>query len=366
MNKLTLKKPDGRDLHLYSNRPLEGDYVATNPKHDDPIGQPHLRWHPLRGEWVAYASHRQNRTFLPPKDYSPLAVTRSDEFPTEMGPGDYEVAVFENLFPSLNDKAPPAGAAPLAEGIVPIRPANGVCEVVVFTQDPDTSLAELPLERVRLVLEVLADRTKELGRKKNIQYVLPFENRGVEMGVTLHHPHGQLYAYPFVPPVPANMLAQMERFWKENGRGLFEDLVQKEIEDGRRIVLREEKALSFIPVCARYPYETWVAPTRPVAFLHELDADEMTSLARVLRETLRKHDGLWNRPQPYLMVLFQGPLDGKSHPEAHAHFEIYPPYRTKDRLKYLAGTELGAGMFVNDSLPEEKAAELRAAKKENG
>jgi UDPglucose--hexose-1-phosphate uridylyltransferase len=364
MNKLTLKKPDGRDLHLYSTRPLVGNFVATNPKSDALIGRPHLRWHPLRGEWVAYASHRQNRTFLPPKDYSPLAVTRSDEFPTELGPGDYEVAVFENLFPSLNDRPLASTEVGAPEAIVPTRPADGVCEVVVFTQDPEGSLADLPLERVRLVLEALADRTRELGKKENIQYVLPFENRGVEMGVTLHHPHGQLYAYPFVPPVPARMLGEMERFWKENGRGLFDDLVKKEVKDGRRLIVSDERALSFIPVCARYPYETWVAPTRPAAFLHDLDGEEMTALARVLKETLQKHDALWNRPQPYLMVLFQAPLDGKPHPEAHVHFEIYPPYRTRDRLKYLAGTELGAGMFVNDSLPEEKAAELRAAKSE--
>ncbi|MBC7385483.1 MAG: galactose-1-phosphate uridylyltransferase [Cryobacterium sp.] len=362
----SLKKPDGRDLFLYSTRPIESGIVPTNPKHDAVTAKPEFRWHPFRGEWVAYASHRQNRTFLPPKDYSPLAVTKSSDFPTEMPAGDYEVAVFENLFPSLNTTTDPVAPSEIIAN-VPTRAAEGRCEVVVFTKDPDTSLGALPVERIRLILDVLAERTLALSRERSIRYVLPFENRGVEMGVTLHHPHSQLYAYPFVPPVPAKMLESMSAHYEKTGRGLFKDLIDSERKDGRRIIVDEElqtgeaSALSFVPAFARYPYETWIAPSKPRAFLHELNDAERDSLARVLKKTILKHDALWNRPQPYLMILYQAPLDGAAHPEAHVHFEIYPPYRTKDRLKYLAGTELGGGMFVNDSVPEEKAAELRAA-----
>ena len=355
MFKRSLTKPDGRNLYLYSRTEISEAIVPTNPKSDGSRGEPHLRWHPLRGEWVAYASHRQDRTFLPPKDYSPLAVTRSDEFPTEMPAGDYDVAVFENLFPSLNLSS--ATAPPL---FVPTQPARGICEVVVFTQDPDASLGGLPLDRIQLVLEVFADRARALGETGQVKYVLPFENRGVEMGVTLHHPHGQIYSYAEVPPVPAQMLGEMKKFWDKNQRGLFADLLASEIKDGRRMIAREGGVASFVPVCARYPYETWIAPERPVSYLHELRPEEFQALARVLKSVLLKHEGLWQRPQPYLMVLYQAPYDGNAHPEAHLHFQIYPPYRTKDRLKYLAGTELGAGFYINDSLPEEKASELRA------
>ncbi|MBC7397439.1 MAG: galactose-1-phosphate uridylyltransferase [Bdellovibrionales bacterium] len=353
MFKTTLTKPDGRALHLYSRRPIPASIEPTNPVHDDQPAKPHFRWHPLRREWVVYASHRQNRTFLPPKDYSPLAISKSKDFPTEMPAGDYEIAVFDNLFPSLNQIT---DAKPKFS--VPTEPAKGICEVVVFTQNPDTSLGELPLDRVKLVLEVLAERTKALREGGKVQYVLPFENRGVEQGVTLHHPHGQLYAYPFVPPVVAAQLASMKTYWDEKKSGLLEKFIQDEKLDGRRVIFERPEAIAFVPVCARYPYETWIAPIRPVQFLEQLTPSELQDFAHVLKMTLMKFDRLWSKPFPYLLLLYQAPLDGKDHPEAHLHIEIYPPLRTRDRLKYLAGTELGAGVFINDSLPEEKAAEL--------
>ena len=355
MYKKELLKPDGRKLWLYSNSEIADGIEPTNPPHEPIHSNPHMRWHPLRGEWVAYASHRQNRTFLPPKDYSPLMTTKSKEFPTEMPAGEYDMAVFENLFPSLDQKSTES-----PDMFVPTRAADGLCEVVVFSQDPDTCLGALPVERVRLMLEVMADRMKTLGENPNIQYALPFENRGVEMGVTLHHPHGQIYAYPFIPQVPAKMLESMRTYHDKNKSGLFEDLMNEEIKDGRRIIFDSPKSCSFVPVCARYTYETWVAPKRAAAHLYDLSSEEILDLAKTLKATLMKMDGLWKKPFPYLMVLFQAPLDGQPHPEAHMHFQIYPPLRTPDRLKYLAGTELGGGMYVNDSLPEAKAEELRA------
>lgn len=354
MQKKPFRKPDGRELILYSRRPISASIEATNPPHEPLTGMPHLRWHPLRGEWVAYASHRQNRTFLPPKEYSPLAVTKSKDFPTELPAGDYDVAVFENLFPSFSQNAENG-----PDLFVPTRPAFGTCEVVVFTQNPETSLGMLSVDEVRLVLQVWGDRTKEIGSRNGIQYVMPFENRGVEVGVTLHHPHGQIYSYPFVPPIPAQMLEMEKQYMKDKNTGLLEDFIKDEKNDGRRLIHQAEHAISFIPACARYPYETWIAPKRKVGWLHELHSDELTDLATTLKTVLLKFDQLWNKPFPYLMILYQAPTDGSSHPESHAHFQIYPPYRSRDRLKYLAGTEIGAGTFVNDTWPEEKAAELR-------
>jgi UDPglucose--hexose-1-phosphate uridylyltransferase len=357
MYRKDLLKPDGRKMQLYSRQPIDEKIAATNPPHDPVSPNPHLRWHPLRGEWVAYASHRQNRTFLPPKEYSPLAVTQSADFPTELPAGKYDIAVFENLFPSLS----PAAHSP-PELMVPTRPATGVCEVVVFTQDQDSSLSELSVEEIQLVLKVLGDRTHDVGSRPEVQYVLPFENRGVEVGVTLHHPHGQIYSYPFVPPLPARMQETQAQYLREHGRPMLQDLIADEIKDSRRILAQEEHAVAFLPVFARYPYETWIAPMRSVPSLFDLKDHETLQLARVLKTVLMKFDKMWDKPFPYLLALYQAPTDGNAHPEWHTHFEIFPPYRTRDKLKFLAGTELGAGMFVNDSFPEEKALDLRNVK----
>ncbi len=354
MFKQKLKKPDGRSLYLYANHPIQDNIEACNPINDGAQANPHMRWHPLREEWVVYASHRQNRTFLPPKDYSPLKVITDKNNPTEMPLGNYQVAVFENLFPSLTMSS---DAKP--EMATKTTPSRGICEVVVFTQDPDSNLGALPLSHVKLILEVLGERTKEIGSIPEIKYVMPFENRGVEMGVTLHHPHGQIYSYPFVPPVQEKTLKAMKEFYQANNQGLFSKIIADEKKDKSRIIFETEHSIAFVPICARYSYETWIAPKRNVSFLYELSDVEMKDLALTLKTTLLKFDGLWNKTFPYLMTLFQAPTDGEKHPYAHMHFQITPPYRTKDRLKYLAGTELGAGIFINDSLPEEKAQELK-------
>ncbi|HXH29210.1 MAG TPA: galactose-1-phosphate uridylyltransferase [Bacteriovoracaceae bacterium] len=360
MFKKTLTKPDGRSLYLYSNSPISEGIKATNPVNDGKKASPHQRWHPIRQEWVIYASHRQNRTFLPPKDYSPLSISKSEDFPTEMPEGEYEIAVFENLFPSLNTFTQESPAHPVLT-----QPSRGVCEVIVFTKDPDSSLTQLPLKRVELVLKVLGERTKELEKNPEIKYVMPFENRGVEMGVTLHHPHGQIYAYSFIPPVQATIMDSMKKHYQAHNSGLLEKIISDELKDGSRILVDSKHAVAFIPVFARYPYETWITTKRKVQYLHELTDEETADLAVVLKTMLLKFDGLWNRTFPYLMTLFQAPVNGK-YPEAHLFFQFYPPYRTQDRLKYLAGTELGAGVFVNDSLPEEKAKELKAVMVEVG
>ena len=355
MHRRDLVKPDGRRLLLYGRKPIRGEIEPTSPDAEPTQPNPHLRWHPLRGEWVAYAAHRQERTFLPPPEYNPLAPTADPRLPTELPAGQYDVAVFENRFPSLTHLAhDPPGLA------VPTEPARGACEVVVFTQDPNASLGRLPLEHIELLLEVWADRYRELGGRDDVRYVMPFENRGVEVGVTLHHPHGQIYAYPFVPPIPSRELEQSREHLERHGRSLLADLLRDELADGRRLLYCGEEALAFVPVCARYTYEAWVATRRARPSLTELTASERRDFARALKTVLLKYDRLWSRPMPYLMLFHQAPTDGQPHPEAHLHVELYPAYRTRDRLKYLAGTELGAGLFTNDSLPEAKAAELRA------
>lgn len=355
MHSRTLLKPDGRQLILYGRTPLPAELTAPSPTRDAHHPHAHLRWHPLRGEWVAYAGHRQNRTFLPPPEYNPLAPTRDAAHPTEVPEGPWDIAVFENLFPTLTGQAhdPPSLDVPTA-------PARGACEVVVFTQDPGASLATLPLWHVELLVDVWADRYEQLGARQDVAYVMPFENRGVEVGVTLSHPHGQIYAYPFVPPVAARELEQQQLHFERTGRGLFEELVEREMTDGSRLLYRGDEALAFMPVCARYAYEVWVAPIRAVPSFAQLSREERRDLARALKTVLLKFDRLWDRPFPYVLVWHQAPTDGRLHPEAHLHGEFYPALRMPERLKYLAGSELGAGVFTADTVPEIKVRELQA------
>lgn len=360
MHRLELTKPDGRRLTLYSRQPIDPALAAPSPFAEPLRASAHLRWHPLRGEWVTYAAYRQDRTFLPPPEYNPLAVTRDAAHPTEVPAGAWDVAVFDNRFPSLAE--PPPGSAPPPDLIVPTAPAAGHCEVLVFTQDAKASLGTLPLDHLELLLQVWGERTRQLGARPGIEYVLPFENRGVEVGVTLHHPHGQIYAYPVVPPVPARLQAVAAEHLRAHGRGVLEALIEAERSDGRRMLYEGPHAVAFVPVCARYPYEVWVAPIRPVEGFAQLGAAERADLARALKTVLLKYDGLWQRPLPYLMAWYQAPTDGQAHPESHLHAQFYPPFRTRDRLKYLAGTEIGAGFFAMDALPEDKALELQQVK----
>lgn len=355
MHKAIFTKPDGRRLVLYGELPVRIEGAPPVPPGGPVEGSPHLRWHPLRGEWVTYAPARQDRTFLPPPEWDPLAPTTDPAHPTEVPVGNWEIAVFENRFPSFvgAPHAPPDAIVPTAAGV-------GACEVVVFTQSAAGSLGALPLVHVAMLIDVWADRTQELGARPEIQYVMPFENRGVEMGVTLQHPHGQLYAYGFVPPIPARELAAARDHHERHGRGLLASHVDAELADGRRVLAASADAAAFVPVCARYPYEIWVVPRRPAATLVDLAPEERRAFALALKTALMKLDGLWQRPCPYVLVVHQAPTDGREHPGGHVHAEIYPALRSASRLKYLAGTELGAGTFANDVLPEHAAADLRA------
>lgn len=349
-----LIKPDGRSLTLYGRQPLDIRTPAPSPFAEPLKANPYLRWHPLRGEWVTYAAYRQDRTFLPPPEYNPFMPGGSATYVSELPAGNWDVAVFDNRFPSLSLAATQAPTL-----IVPTLPAIGHCDVVVFTQDPQASLGTLSLEHLKLLLDVWADRTDLLGSSPDIAYVMPFQNRGAEVGVTLHHPHGQIYAYSSVPPVPARMQEIAQQHYERHRCGILQELIKREIDDEVRLIYLGKEAVAFVPVCARYPFEVWVAPIEPVGTFVQLSSAQRIDLARALQTVLRKFDALWDRPFPYLMVWYQAPVDGQPHPESHLHAEFYPPYRTRDKLKYLAGTEIGSGLFAMDTLPETSAAMLR-------
>jgi UDPglucose--hexose-1-phosphate uridylyltransferase len=318
-----------------------------------------LRWNPLLEEWVVTATHRQDRTFRPPADYCPLCPTRDHTFPTEVPAPSYEVVVFENKFPSFRRE--PEVPAVSGTQLMPAAPSQGTCEVVLYTDDHDTTFAELPLERIEGLIDVWADRYEELGSREYVDYVLIFENKGEAVGVTLDHPHGQIYAFPFIPPRVGRELEASSKHMAASGRCLFCDLMAEELRDGRRLVAEARDFVAFVPFYARYPYEVHVMPRAHAASISDLDIARRRGLARMLKDVTRGYDGLFGFSFPYMMIIHQAPTDGGNYDHYHLHVEFYPPHRTRDKIKYLAGCESGAGTFINDSLPEEKAAELREA-----
>lgn len=315
-----------------------------------------LRWHPYLGQWVITATHRQERTFLPPKEYCPLCPTRPGSIETEVPYPDYEIVVFENRFPSLQRNAPEPGV----EGttLTPVMPARGVCEVVLYTPQHEGEMADLPVEQIAKLVEVWTDRFEELSSHPFVEYVLIFENKGKEIGVTIPHPHGQIYAYPFLPPLIEREILFARKYYEQHGKCLFCSVMEQELQDGRRLVTRNEHFVAFVPFFARFPYEVHVVPVRHVGTLPEMSVEEHWSLAEMLSVVTRTLRNLWEMSIPYIMLLHQSPAREVNSPSYHFHVEFYPFNRTRDKLKYLAGSEQ-AGTFINDTLAEETAASLR-------
>ena len=320
-----------------------------------------LRWDPTLQEWVAYATHRQDRTFLPPAEYCPLCPTKPGGFPTEIPRESYDVVVFENKFPSFVPDAPEPEEP--GSALTPTAPGRGVAEVVVYSDNHEETLAGLPEKRIRNLVEVWADRYAELGAREEVEYVFIFENKGEAIGVTLHHPHGQIYGYPFVPPRPRKELEAAREYRSEKGgRCLHCEVLAQEHSDGRRVVVKGEHFTSFVPFYAHYPYEMHLYARRCAPSIADLNTDERSDLARTLKRLLMGYDALFGFSLPYMMVMHQAPADdGEYGGVAHFHVEFYPPNRTAEKLKYLAGSETGAGAFIVDVLPEKTAAQLREA-----
>lgn len=318
-----------------------------------------LRWNPTAKEWVAYATHRQERTFHPPPEYCPLCPTKSeDDFPTEVPRPSYEIVVFENKFPSFVPEPPEPEK--YGNRLTSTAPGQGVCEVVLYTDDHYATLAEMNERHIKNLVDVWADRYEELGFLEFVDYVFIFENKGEVIGVTLGHPHGQIYAYPFVPPVPAKELEAAREYREQHGDCLHCDILAQEHEDGRRILVKGEHFTAFVPFYASFPYEAHVYARRCAPSIADLNGEERRDLARVLKHLLVGYDDLFGFSLPYMMAMHQSPTDGRDYEGvAHFHIEFYPPNRTAEKLKYLAGSETGAGVFVMDVAPEDTAGELR-------
>jgi len=326
-----------------------------------------VRWDPLLGEWVIIAAQRQERTFLPPPDQCPLDPSAPGR-PTEVPADSYDVVVFENRFPSLRGASAVPGASHpplppgLDDGMSPQRSGCGRCEVVCFTSDHSASFASLTPRRVRTVMEAWAARTAALSAMDGVEQVYCFENRGEEIGVTLHHPHGQIYAFPFVTPRTRQMVAQARSYAAQAGRNLFDDLVAAEQADGARMVAANDQWTAFVPPAARWPYEVLIFPVRRVPDLAALDDAARAAFGALYLDVLRRFDRLFGTPAPYIAAWHQAPVtDAGARRDFGLHVQVFTVRRAPGKLKYLAGTESGMGVWVNDIVPETAARRLREA-----
>jgi UDPglucose--hexose-1-phosphate uridylyltransferase len=363
VHKTTIRLADGRELSYYDTAPGQARDAVDSRDLPPAHSSSQLRYEPFLDTWVIYASHRQDRSYLPSADDCPLCPSRPGH-PTEIPAEDYEVVVFENRFPALTASpgSPPGeGGHPGMAGpgeMLPERPAAGRCEVVCYTADHDASFADLSRDRVELVLEALIDRTAELSALPGVDQVFAFENRGREIGVTQPHPHGQIYAYPFVTPRTEKALASARAYYRRTGRNLWDDVLAAERADGARVVLETRHWTAFVPHAARWPYEIHLYPHRRVPDLASLGSEERSELADVELDIFGRFARLFTAPAPYISGWHQAPVrDGR---ELFAlHLELFTSRRTSDKLKYLAGSESAMDAFASDVIPEAAAARLR-------
>jgi UDPglucose--hexose-1-phosphate uridylyltransferase len=375
VHKTTIRLADGRELSYYDAEAGQARDAVDRRDLPPANSASQLRYEPFLDTWVIYASHRQDRSYLPSAQNCPLCPS-SEGHLTEIPAADYEVVVFENRFPALSaapaDAARPPGTAqsgtaqpgtaqPGTGGpreLLPERPAAGRCEVVCFTSDHDASFADLSRERVELVLEALIDRTAELSALPGVDQVFCFENRGREIGVTQPHPHGQIYAYPFVTPRTERALASARAYYRRTARNLYDDVLAAERADGSRVILETEHWTAFVPHAARWPYEIHLYPHRRVPDLASLEPAERSELADVELDIFGRFARLFGEPAPYIAGWHQAPVrDGRQ--LFALHLELFTPRRTTDKLKYLAGSESAMDAFASDVIPEAAAARLR-------
>ncbi len=342
---------DGRELSYYDDaqttlpRERKADQRTLDPRPPTAV----MRQDPLTGEWISIAANRQNRVFLPPADQDPLAPATAAN-PSEV-PDDYDVVVFENRSPSFG---PDLGALDLS-GLALGRtaPSHGRCEVVCFSPASFGSFGSLSPQRARTVIEAWADRTEILSSLPGIQQVFPFENRGEAIGVTLHHPHGQIYCYPYLTPRTQRLIESIAKF----GPDLFERILQFELAS-ERVVLRGEHWTAFVPFAARWPLEVHMLPHRHVPDFAATNEAERNELSHLYLRLLRGLDALYDTPTPYIAAWHQAPVT-VSRADIRLMLQVTSPRRAESKLKYLAGSESAMGAWIGDVPPEAAAQFIR-------
>jgi UDPglucose--hexose-1-phosphate uridylyltransferase len=311
-----------------------------------------LRWHPLLKQWVGVAAARQGRPQMP-KDWCPFDPGSGKV------PEHYDVHLYANDFAALSlDSGPFDGSA--SNEIFGTTGAYGCCDVVLYSPDHHRLPSQLSPAHWRLVVDLWTRRSMELAADPAIQYVYVFENAGAAIGVTMPHPHGQIYSFPYIPPYVETELAAAQEHLTAKQKCLYCELLAGELAAGERIVEANDGFVAFVPFAARFPSEVQIYARRHISSLAELEDAEKSQLATLIQIMRRKYDALYGFPMPMVMAVRQAPAQGV-HPYFHLHVEFFPIQRSATKLKYLAGVETGAGTFLNDTLAEEQAEALRKA-----
>lgn len=329
------------------------------------LGKWEKRWHPLRQEWVVYAAHRNSRPWSGASVAAPVAPPAYD--PTcYLCPGnrrisgvqnpDYQgVYIFENDHPVVGLHAPELAAV---SGLYRREKASGIAKVVCYDPRHHVTLSEVALPKVVAVFAAWRDEMHLMAAHPAIHSVLIFENKGEAVGVSNPHPHCQIYATDFGFQLVEREQRAVAEYRNGTGRNLFADILAEEQQDGRRILAENQHAIAFVPFFARYAYEVMIFPKKRHADLRTLSDAELHDLADVFQQVIRRYDLLYGMSFPYVMSFFQAPVDGGQYPDYHLHLLLQPPLRRPGLIKFLAGPEIGAGNFMADTVPEEKAAEL--------
>jgi UDPglucose--hexose-1-phosphate uridylyltransferase len=307
-----------------------------------------LRWNPLLRCWTIVAGRRIKRPW------------RSGECPfcpgNEETMGSWKVLALPNKYPALSPSAPEVSG----DDMFGRTRALGECEVVIEVPQHEGDFPDFPLDQVTLYVELLAERTSILGAKPYIKCVIPFKNKGALIGVSLTHPHSQIYALPFIPPRIARELESAENYWREHGRSIFDDILARELEERSRVIYENDSFTIFMPFFVMWPYEMHVYPKIGVASLPELSHVDQEMLADAIRVAVKIYEEMFGKDCAYMMIFHQAPSD-REYPYYRLHLEFYTPHFTGDRIKYAAGIEWGAWVFTYDGVPEERAGELRVA-----
>lgn len=326
------------------------------------------RWHPLREEWVVYSAHRNSR---PWQGAPPLAAKQSVEHDascylcpgnnrvnTKVNPDYTDIFIFENDLPVVSMEAPVIDESD-ASGLYKRASATGIAKVVCYDPRHNMTLSRMKLERVVKVFEAFQREMIAFEKNPAVRYVHFFENKGEAVGVSNPHPHCQIYATDFTFKFIEQQIRVAADYNKKYNRNIFEEIISTEQAHGIRILAENEFAIAFIPFFGRYAYETMIFPKKHHTNLISLSKEEIHGLAAVFHETVRKMDMNFNMDFPYVMSVMQAPVDGGDYADFRMHLWLQPPYRQPGLIKYLAGPEIGGGNFMADTMPEDKAAELR-------
>lgn len=312
-----------------------------------------IRWHPLIKDWVMIASHRQNRPQMP-KDWCPFCPGSGRV------PDDYDVYKYDNDFPALSQN-PPAPDK-LQTDFYKTAEAYGKCEVILYSPQHIVTLPELSSDHLKKLVDLWTERFNVLKQDEKIKYIFIFENRGELVGVTMPHPHGQIYGYPFIPKKLQLELEACREYFDEKKSCLICDMIKDEVKSGERIIFENDDFIVFLPFFVEYPYGMYIASKKHMQNLGQFSESEKYNLACAIKETSGTLDSLFDFNMPYMMCMHQDPVNSGDFSDCyHFHIEFFPPMRAADKIKFNASSETGAWAHANPTKPEEKAQELREA-----